>query len=323
MKARQRDPQPAVAAVDWADSVAQAATADVHEMLRVARRRRRGRWFAGALVILAVGAVVTLLVESSVFQPVAGAPERSAPSAAEAGRRAPMLDTGHPFASTPAAHWPDGAAGILLPAAAAVNGFSAKQVAEATTLVRDALAASRLDPALLTRHDPGAYLDLLAPDARRQLAPLFGDGREPEVQSLVSMVADGSTLLRVDAKVAGEMTVDAGAEDELVVHTNYVFVYAFEPVSPTRLVDAMNVIVVVRADVDYVLRAGDRWTPGSRGLWYGDATGYSYSIGCDAYRKGFLAPAATERAVNDNPPQEPGGFFDPAAPVPAVGGCRS
>jgi hypothetical protein len=322
VKARQRDPQPAVEAVDWAGSVTQAATADVREMLRVARRRRRGRWFAGCLVVLAIGAVVTLLVESSVFEPVAGAPDRPAAPVAEAGRHAPMLDLTHPFASTPAATWPDGAAGIVPPVAAAVNGFTAGEVAEATALVRNALAASRLDPRLLTRHDPGAYLDLLAPDARRQLAPLFGDGREPGVQSLVSMVAEGSTLLPVGAKVAGEMTVDAGGADELVVHTNYVFVYAFQPAFPTRLVDAMNVIVVVRADVDYVLRAGARWTPGSRGLWYGDATGFGYSIGCDAYRRGYLAPAVSERSVTEKAPREPGGFFDPTAPLPTVGGCR-
>ena len=323
VKSRQRDPQPAIEADDWAGSVARAATADVHEMLRVARRRRRGRWFAGGLVVLAVGAVVTLLVESSVFTPVTGTTGRANPPASTTDRRAPMLDMTRPYESTPAAHWPDGVAGIVPPPAADMNGFTAAEVAEATELVRNALAASRLDPRLLTQHDPVAYLDLLAPDARRQLAPLFGDGHEAEVQSLVSMVADGSTLLPVDAKVDGEMTVSPGAAGELIVHTNYVFVYAFQPARPTRLVDAMNVIVVVRADVDYVLRAGERWTPGSRGLWYGDATGFGYSIGCDAYRKGFLAPAATERSVSADPPLEPGGFFDPAAPLPPVGGCQA
>jgi hypothetical protein len=135
------------------------------------------------------------------------------------------------------------------------------------------------------------------------------------------MAAKGDALLPVEPKVDGEMSVRAGNAGELVVHTNYVFVYAFRPAGPTRLVDAMNVLVVVRADVDYVLRAGGRWTSGSQGLWYGDATGYAYSIGCDAYRHGYLAPAATERAVNANPNREPGTYFDPAGPLPATNGC--
>jgi hypothetical protein len=189
--------------------------------------------------------------------------------------------------------------------------------------VRDVLVASRLDPRMLTGHDPAQFLDLLAPDARRQLAPLFGDGREREVQSLVSLVAAGNPLLPVDAKVSGSMSVEGGDAGELVVHTNYVFAYAFQPGKPVRLVDAMNVIVVVRADVDYVVRAGERWTPGSRGLWYGDASGFSYSIGCDSYRKGYLAPAGTEPSVRSAPVGERAEFFDPTAPLPPAGGCRS
>jgi hypothetical protein len=102
-----------------------------------------------------------------------------------------------------------------------------------------------------------------------------------------------------------------------------VFAYAFTPPTPTRLVNAMNVIVVVRADVDYVMRKGDRWTPGSRGLWYDQASGFGYSIACDAYRNGFLAPAASERSVTPQPGAlEPGTFFDPNAPLPPSGGCR-
>lgn len=323
MKSRQRDPRPAVEDIDWASSAAEAATADVQELLRAARRRRRGRWYAGGLVVLAVGAVATLLIRSSVFEPVAGDPERTGPAATTAGNRVAMLDPNEPFASTPAAHWADGAAGIVPPPARDMPGFSASQVAEATRLVRDTLVASRLDRRLLVNHDPSAYLDLLAPDARRLLVPLFGDKREPEVQSLVSLVASGSTLLPADAKVSGSMTVRPGDAGELIVHTNYVFAYAFQPTEPTRLVDVMNVIVVVRADVDYVLRSGDRWMPDSRGLWYGDTSGFGYSIGCDAYRKGFLAPAATERSVTAQQPRDRAQFFDPAAPLQPAGGCRS
>jgi hypothetical protein len=190
--------------------------------------------------------------------------------------------------------------------------------------VRDVLVASRLDHRMIVNHDPATYLGLLAPDARRQLEPLFSGGREPEVQSLVSLVAPGNTLLPVEPKVSGSMSVRSGDAGELVVHTNYVFAYAFEPTAPTRLVNAMNVIVVVRADVDYVLRAGEKWTPDSRGLWYGDAVTFGYSIACDAYEQGFLAPYTVDGSATGGPGDDsrPDAFFDPTAPLPAAGGCR-
>ncbi|GAB1513732.1 hypothetical protein JCM33774_57740 [Actinophytocola sp. KF-1] len=319
VKARQHAQDQPAPEADWADTLERAASEDVRELLRAEQRRRRGRRLAGALVVLAVAAVVTLLVRSSLFTAVPGDPvPGGAPS-----RQAAQLDLTRPFAPTPAADWADGADGITAPAPKAVGGFSAAQVAEATGLVREALVASRIDNRLVVGHDPAGYLGLLAPDARRQLQPLFGDGHEPEVQSLVSMVASGTELLPVDPKVSGSMSVRAGGPGELVVHTNYVFAYAFRPDRPTKPADAMDVIVVVRADVDYVLRSGERWTPGSRGLWFGDASGFGYSIGCDAYRKGFLAPVAAEPSVTA-PAEDgrPDAFFDPTAPLPAAGGCH-
>jgi hypothetical protein len=322
VKARQHVPAPEVPETDWTGTVTRAAAEDVRELLRAERRRRRGRWFAGGLVVLAVGAVATLLLRSSLFEPVAGSPSPGDATAPSTGQTA-MLDVTRPFDSTPAADWADGAAGIVAPEPKAVGEFTATQVAEATRLVRDALVASRLDQAMIVHHDPATYLGLLAPDARRQLEPLFTGGREYEVQSLVSLVAPGSTLLPVEPKVSGSMSIRTGDAGELVVHTNYVFAYAFAPPSPIRLVDAMNVIVVVRADVDYVLRAGEKWTPNSRGLWYGDATGFGYSIACDAYRQGFLAPYASDgSAAEQGDTNEPRAFFDPSAPLPVTGGCR-
>ncbi|MBB4904614.1 hypothetical protein [Actinophytocola algeriensis] len=321
MKSRQHAQEWEAPEVDWAVTVERAATEDVRELLRAETRRRRGRWLAGGLVVLAVGAVATLLIRSSLFAPVAGDPVADDTRPV---RSVAQLDPARPFASTPAADWANGAGGITLPEARAVGGFSAEQVAETTALVRDALVASRIDTRMLAEHDPAGYLGLLAPDAKRQLEPLFADGHEAEVQSLVSLVAAGAELLPVAPKVTGSMSVRAGDPDELVVHTNYVFAYAFRPQGPTKLVDAMNVIVVVRADVDYVLRHGERWTPSSRGLWYGDASGFGYSIGCDAYRKGFLAPVAAEPSVTaPGGGREPNEFFDPTAPLPAAGGCHA
>jgi hypothetical protein len=315
---------PAADDAAWTGAARRAtANADVRALLRSARRRRHARWLATGLISVAVGATALVLVQTGTLDRVLGDEPAAKPKTdvRAPARQGPMLDPASPFASTPAADWADGADGIATPPATAIRDFTVEQVATATEQVRDVLIASRLDRRMLIDHDSSGFLAKLAPDARRQLEPLFTRGREPEVQSLVSMVAKGSVLLPVEPKVDGEMSVRAGDAGELVVHTNYVFVYAFEPEGPTRLVDAMNVLVVVRADVDYVLRDGDKWTANSQGLWYGDAIGYAYSIGCDAYREGYLAPAASERSVTSNPHREPGSYFDPASPLPATSGC--
>lgn len=319
MNPRQPAAEPAAEDAEWARRLREAADADVRPLLRAARRRRHARWLAAGLALVAAAAVLTALARTGAFDSLLTEETASASAASAAPpvtkATKSMLDRSRPFASTPAADWADGAAGIVAPPPRRVGEFSAEEVAQATARVREVLVASRLDRDLVAGHDPTRFLSLLAPDARRQLEPLF-NGSESQVQSLVSMTAADAPLLPNEPKVKGEMTVTAGAAGELVISTNYVFAYAFEPTEPLPLVDAMNVIVVVRADVDYVLRAGERWTEGSQGLWYGDATGYAFSIGCEAYRKGYLAPASTERAVTTNPERSQATYFDPKSPAP-------
>jgi hypothetical protein len=298
-----------------------AASADVRRMLRTARRRRRERWLVGGVVLVALALILVLLVQVGLFggeaTPASVPPATSEP----AGPSALTVDWTHPFAASPAASWPDGAAGIELPAAHAVGAFTTDQVATATRQVRDLMVASRLDPEIVVNHDPSRVLGAFAPDARRQLEPLFGTGREAQAQALVSMVSDDARLLPVEPKVSGRMTLQAGAQDELIVHTNYVFVYAFHTDAPDKIADVLDILVVVRAEVDYVLRSGSRWARDSQGWWYGPTGGYAYSIACDAYRKGFLAPASTERAMNEPAGQDRGRYFDIDSPLPAASGC--
>lgn len=312
----------AVRDAEWRSRVRASARADVRAMVRAARRRRAERWLVTATVLVAVLAVLMLLVGVGMFdrdpESAAPAPDRSRASAAFA------VDAARPFARTPAADWADGAAGVVVPAPMQVGEFDAEEVAAATDLVGRAVVASRLDRAMLVEHDPGTYLGLLAPDAREQLAPLFGTGREPQAQALVSLIAEDSPLLPVEPKVTGGMRVEAGGPGELVVHTNFLFAYAFDTTGAEPVADPMDMIVVVRAEVDYVLRSGPRWTADSRGLWYGHVGGFGYSIACDWYRKGFLAPAFRDRSVVHRPSRhDRTSYFDPGAPLPAERGCPS
>src|SRR5207237_1379435 len=135
--------------------------------------------------------------------------------------------------------------------------------------------------------------DGLLPGSRTAAAPASGAGEpdepatlaidpgHPFVDSPAASWPDGAA--GIVPPVAGPMSVKGGNPGELVVHTNYVFVYAFQPDNPAKVADLMDILVVVRADVDYILRTGNRWTAGSQGWWYGAAGGYAYSIACDAY----------------------------------------
>jgi hypothetical protein len=302
---------------EWVARVERAASADVRQMLRTARRRRRERWVVGAIAMVAVSLVLILLGQVGLFhgeRPAAPDPEPG-PDTALGG-----FDASRPFAGTPAVDWPDGVAGIRPPAPSAIGDFTADQVTAALAQVRDLLVTSRLDRTLVVRHDASRFLAAFAPDARRQLEPLFGTGQEARAQALVSLVADRTRLLPVEPKVNGRMSVSAGEPGELVVHTNYVFVYPFLTDSPDAVDDPMDVLVVVRAQVDYVLRAGDRWTAGSQGWWYGSVGGYAYSIACDAYHRGFLAPVITDRGTTTHGVDR-GAFFNPDGPLPKASGC--
>jgi hypothetical protein len=310
---------------EWDSRVERAATADVRDMLRAARRHRRERWVVGSIMVVAVSLVLVLLFQIGVFDGLLPGSHPATPPASGTGEpsdpAALALDRSHPFTASPASSWPDGAAGIVPPATTtAINGYTADQVASAIRQVRDVLIASRLDRRILVDHDPSGFLGALAPDARRQLEPLFASGREAQAQALVSLVAQGTRLLPVEPKVSGSMTARPGdLPGELVVHTNFVFVYAFD--APDRIANPMDVLVVVRADVDYILRTGNRWTPGSQGWWYGAAGGYAYSIACDAYHKGYLAPAFTERDAAETTATERGIYFDPRSPLQPPSGC--
>ena len=277
------------------------------------------------IVVLLTAILVAALYFAGTYEYDGSVPQNrggTEPSASQASAPGGPVDVAHPFTRTPAADWADGAAGIVAPPAVAVGGFTAEQVAAATERTRQALVASRIEPAMVVAHRPDAYLSQLAPDAAEQLTPLFAPGQETQVQALVSLVSDRHTLLPVPPKVSGRMWVEPGDVDELVVHTSYVFSYAFAVSDVSSLADVMDMVVVVRADVDYVQRFGPRWSEGSQGLWYDHADGYGYSIGCAEYRLGFLAPALNERVATEQTTRpDRSTYFDPNAPVAAQNGC--
>ncbi|MFC0113351.1 hypothetical protein [Kibdelosporangium aridum] len=234
-----------------------------------------------------------------------------------------QVDFNRPFIGTPAAEWPDGAAGIIAPPAKAVGPFTAQQVEDAYAQVRQILITSRLDRAVLEQHDVERYLKLLAKDSQKKMRPVFGNDPH-EAHAYATRLAAGYTLLPAEPKVRGRMWAEQGAKaGELVVHTNYVFAYAFGIDEPDRLRNAMDIVAVGRWDVDYSV-LGDKYTPNSRGIWPSRSHGFTYSMGCDALRAGYLAPAYSQRRATespDNQSEDRTAYFDPDAEVPSQATC--
>jgi hypothetical protein len=152
---------------------------------------------------------------------------------------APVLfDAADPFAGTPAEDYADGAAGIVIPAARAVGGYSATQVRAAYATVRRLLIAGHLNHTVLAGGSPTAFARLLIPAQRswfdrnldRQGVAKRGYTRSS--RNWLTAFAPGSTdLIGGVIKVHGRMTADApgsGANRVLSIHANYLFVYPIQ-----------------------------------------------------------------------------------------------
>jgi hypothetical protein len=199
---------------------------------------------------------------------------------------------------TPAEAYPNGAAGIILPAATAVPGFSAAEVGAALDKVRAALVAGRLDERMLTGHDMSAFLGVLAPASRDQTAKFFTG------QQLTSVATRIDPAAKLDPaeqpRVSGRMTVAATASDgvdRLQITTNFVWVYAFSAGDPP--------VAAVHDEILWEVPKAANLRPDDAGLWIRKAESYSAWMDCDAYRKGLLAPGGSKPVAGAAPDGDP------------------
>jgi hypothetical protein len=232
------------------------------------------------------------------------------------------VDLNQPFLTTPAAGWSDGTAGIVVPDVAAVGSYPAEAVKAAMEQVRQVIVAARLDRRMLEGHDPEPYLGLLAPRSAAQIRPYFTPGREVEAEGYASKVADGYHLLPVEPKVTGTMSAEVGKDGQLVVHTNYIFAYAFRPNHPETVTDAMDMVVVSRWEDTFEVLNGRNWSKDEWGVWPSDGRGSYYAISCTLSDKGFLAPSFNDRILGGGSAgSDPNSHFDPAKPIPTGSTC--
>ncbi|MFI5911297.1 hypothetical protein [Dactylosporangium sp. NPDC051541] len=215
-------------------------------------------------------------------------------SAAASSDDGPDTAPGGPFAGTPAESYAKGAAGITLPPAAAVDGFTAAQVDAALQQVRRALVAGRLDNRMTVSHDNTALLNLLAPNARKEVGAWFTD---PRSFTSVATWIDPAVHLdpKEEARVSGKVTVGVVPVNDiptLQVTTNFVWIYAFEK--------AGSPLAVVHDEVRWDFAKPDNLRPGDEGMWIGTAKSYLALIDCTAAAKGLLAPARPVTATADS-----------------------
>jgi hypothetical protein len=221
-------------------------------------------------------------------------------------------DPAGPFADTPAAHWAEGADGITLPDATAVTGFSRTTVASDLVLVKQALIATRLDNAMLVRHDPTVFLQLVAAGERPQLQQEFA-----EPLSFATLLDDGTHLDSHQPRVSGRTSfssiVDYGGIRVVEVVTNYVWAYAFDNGEVTIVHDEHDWRFYRASDV----RAADA------GMWMFGSRGYLSGMDCSAMYRGRLAPfrpmSGSGPASPD--PENPDNYYDPNHSLDVGDGC--
>jgi hypothetical protein len=249
-----------------AHRAAQAAAKEKAQEEKRQRRSGSGRLrvvSVAVVVLLAVGGVITwrLSGSSSGLNDTNAVHNGAVPTGSATVVAAPVVPAGPPadaFAGTPADHWADGAAGIVVPAAKASGQFTAAQVAAAIQITRKVLIAGDLDWPTLNGGAPTAFADLLTSQQRTDFVKNLDkiglhDGYTTSSRAWVMSFAPGtvSFVTRV-VKVHGSMsagTAVSSGTTVLRVAVNYLFTYAIEP--PGHPSDWMRVVVQDYGYVDF------------------------------------------------------------------------
>ncbi|MFD7554052.1 hypothetical protein [Streptomyces sp. NPDC059533] len=264
-------------------------------------RGRRGRRLKAVLAVAVIAGVALIVVRPElVIDRITGKSQareeagKAGPLAAETGRpTAPPASADpdrptlkEPFRGSPALQWADGAAGIEVPEATAVGGFTKEQVADALAKAKQFLTAANLDPATLRGERPEAALKLLDPqqeDLMKQLDDSYAQpSRERDPLDLFTRY-DPAELKPVGdvVKVRGRMWVEEGQKPGMAdIKVDYSFVHPFvrtkgDPEEVAR--------TIVRREATFSIADLRKWkgTPGRLML-----THYQRDIGnsaCDRY----------------------------------------
>jgi hypothetical protein len=277
---------------------------------RPTERDDRRRKLLRTLGVIVVATVAVVAVGPSLRTWLAGTtpeayPTQSVPDgiSVTTSESAGPVDPTDSFARTAAARYPKGAAGITLPPAKAVKGFTAKEVAAALQKVRAVLIAGRLDHTMLVDHKPAKLLAMLAPRSRADTATWF---KTDAFLNIATWIAPSAKLdPKQQIRVSGRVTYASKMVDEiqtLRVTTNFVWAYPFlGPDQP---------IAVMHDEIVWEFTDPDDVQPSDRGMWLAEADSYMAMMDCALAEKGLLAPGYLE-AADPQATENPDAFLRP------------
>ncbi|MFU8871260.1 hypothetical protein [Micromonospora sp. SL4-19] len=296
---------------EWLRQPAVEAEPDRADRLRIWLSGHSAKVLGGAAALLLLaffGLVGTAGYRS--FQrwgePPAAHPTISQPVGEQASTSASPPSSGGPFDGTPAAAFPEGVAGIAVPAAKRTSPFTEQQVAAALAKVRKALVTARLDRKFISSKDPEQLIRQFAPDAR---ADLRKDFTSDSFATYATRLAPGARITadepRVKGRISYRATKDAHGIRILEVTSNFVWAYAF------RSSDILpgGGVVVVHDTVVWSVPHPDDVDRGSNGLWIEEANSYASNIDCAAFDKGLLDVGTPSYGGPEDP--DPDAVFDP------------
>ncbi|MFC8737634.1 hypothetical protein ACGFWG_00785 [Streptomyces sp. NPDC048405] len=268
----------------------------------------RRRWGAVvgvvALAALAVIALRPSLVTDRFPGGEAGAAASPAPLPAETARPSGAPgDTGGseqatrdaPFRGSPALRWAEGADAIELPEAKAVAGMSKADAELALRRTKEFLVAANFDPDVIAGGRPDEALDLLDPEAQKDLLPdqrrgLREPSREHDPVGLFSRFDPDEVRLAGDVvKVRGRMSLAGGKPGEIKVHADYTFVYPLVRAEGGDHVER----TIVRREITTLLLDPDRWYATEGKLAIHEYKVNTFNTACAVY-DGYLHPVFPE-----------------------------
>jgi hypothetical protein len=244
----------------------------------------------GLLVLVVVGVGVFFLPKllpshNNATGPNGGQSSGPTGSASAHQTTAPPPDI---FAGTPAESFQAATDAIAPPAPQAVTGFSASDVGNDLTMVKQAMTAARLDPKMLVDHDASNFINLLAPDGRQTVQDYFTSNNA--FPYATRLQAD-TTLTNDPIRAKGVWTVTGQQVDNrpaVVIETNYIWVY---PVAANRSGVGAN-LIVVRDQITWVVYDSDGLESSSVGLWVKHAAAFGSNLDCDVIHSDDLVALA-------------------------------
>jgi len=214
------------------------------------------------------------------------------------------------FDQTTAAGYPQGMAGIEVPTATAVPGFTADEVKADLEKVRQLLIAGRTDQKLMTGYDVSALIAMYAKDSR---ADLQTDFDKHDFLAYATLIAKGQSYSGV-VRDKGTITfaADTGSKGGriLKVTANFVWVYGFLGTYKKP----GDHLVSLREQTSWRFYSSKDYDVASGDMYLYDSEYFGYNIDCDLFKGGYLAlgqPTPTKPGATGDPDKEFTQVLDP------------